>query len=310
MKQVFVNVPTNDEQKERLRAVSKDYEFIFREEGKDPYGAQIIIGNVPIAKLGKFEKLEWLQSSAVGIDKYIKKGVLKEGVLLSNAVDVHTKEVAEHCLAMLLAMVKKLFVYHDDQKDHRWVDEGKVKEISKLKVTVVGLGNIGSHLAKQLKALGVYVIGVKRTMIDKPGYVDELYTDKDLDTAIGDVDAVISILPGNKANEGLFTYERFSRMRKDALFINVGRGNLCSNETIRRVLDEKVIAGMALDVFEKEPLDKDDPLWEQEGLIITPHAAGSYHLDSAFEAFLDLCEENLKRYINDEPLKHLVEERE
>lgn len=310
MKQVLVNVPLNDSQKERFKAISPDYDFIFKDDQRDRKDVSIIIGNIPIARLKDFKKLEWLQTSAVGVDKYIKKGVLKEDTILTNAVDVHTKEVAEHCLATLLAMVKKLYIYHDDQKKHEWVDEGKVKEISKLKVTILGLGNIGSHLAKGLKALGVHVIGVKRTMIEKPDYVDELYTDKDLDLAISDVDAVVSILPGNKENEGLFTYERFCRMRPDSIFINVGRGNLCSSETIRRVLDEKIIAGMSLDVFEKEPLLKDDPLWEQEGLIITPHAAGNYHLDSAFEAFLDLAEDNLKRFINNRPLKHVVKERE
>ena len=310
MKQVLVNVPLNDSQKERFKAISDELEFIFKGEEKDSRDVSVIIGNISVTRLKEFEKLEWLQTSAVGVDKYIKKGVLKEDTILTNAVDVHTKEVAEHCLAMLLAMVKKLYTYHDDQKAHVWKDEGQVKEISKLKVTIVGLGNIGSHLAKQLKALGVYVIGVKRTLIEKPDYIDKLYTNKDLDLAISDVDAVVSILPGIRENEGLFTYERFSKMRKDAIFINVGRGNLCTSETIKRVLDDRLISAMSLDVFEKEPLTKDDPLWEQENLIITPHAAGNYHLDSAFEAFLDLCEDNLRRYIRKEPLRHVVEERE
>jgi len=310
MKQVLVNVRLNDSQKERFKAISEDYEFIFKDEMKDTKDVSIIIGNMPVSRLKEFEKLEWIQTSAVGVDKYIKKGVLKDDTILTNAVDVHTKEVAEHSLVMLLAMVKKLYVYHDDQKAHVWKDEGQVKEISKLKVTIVGLGNIGKHLAKDLKALGVYVIGVKRTMIEKPDYIDELYTTKDLDLAISDADAVVSILPGNKENEGLFTYERFSRMRKDAIFINVGRGNLCTSETVRRVLDDKLISAMSLDVFEKEPLSKDDPLWEQEGLIITPHAAGNYHLDSAFEAFLDLAEDNLRRFIRNEPLRYVVKDRE
>ena len=102
MKQVLVNVPLNDSQKERFKAISDELEFIFKGEEKDSRDVSVIIGNISVTRLKEFEKLEWLQTSAVGVDKYIKKGVLKEDTILTNAVDVHTKEVAEHCLAMLL----------------------------------------------------------------------------------------------------------------------------------------------------------------------------------------------------------------
>ncbi len=311
MKKVLVNVPIDAETKKRFEDISDQYCFVYREDREeDKKDVQIIIGNYPPARLKEFEKLEWIQSGAVGIDAYIKKGILKDGVLLTNAVDVHTKEVAEHTLAVLLAMVKKLYVYHDDQRAHIWRDEGRVKEIAKLKVAIIGLGNIGKHLAKNLKALGVYVIGVKQTMIEKPEYIDELYLKEDLDKAISDVDAVVAILPGNAENAGLFTLDTFKKMRSDTVFLNVGRGNLYSPETLNRVLDEKIIAGIYSDVFYKEPLLKDDPLWDKERMLITPHAAGSYHLQSAFEAFLDLAEENLRRYIENKELKNIVTKRE
>ena len=306
MKRVFVNVPIGSETRKRFEAISDEYEFVY-EEDKD---ANIIIGNVSPMKLKSFRNLEWIQSTAVGVDRYIRKGVLNEGVILTNAVDIHTKEVAEHTLAMLLSMVKKLYLYRDDQKKHEWADEGKVKEFSSLKVTIVGYGNIGRYLAKLLYSLGIHVNGVKRTMIEKPKEIEKLYLIEDLHEAISDADAVVAILPGNKENEGLFTLNVFKAMKRDAIFINVGRGNLYTKETLKEVLDEKIVAAIASDVYDTEPLSRNSELWDYPNLIVTPHVAGGYHLDSAFEAFIDLAADNLERYISGKELRHIVHERD
>ena len=306
MKKVCVAASLTAEQKRRLEASCPQYEFVYEREED----AQIVIGYLPVSELKCFEKLEWLQTLSAGVERYIAKDALNDGVILTNAAGVHTREVAEHLLAVLLMMVKKLHIYRDDQKKHVWKDEGRVKEISKLRVTILGLGDIGSYLAKQLKTLGIHVIGVKRKAIEKPDYVDELYTNKDLDKAIADVDAVISLLPGNSENAGLFTVDTFRKMRSDCIFINAGRGNLCDEETLQRVLDEKIIDAIAADVYPREPLPAESPLWDCENLMVTPHAAGGYHLDSAMETLIDLCIENLNRYSEGRPLRNLINERE
>ncbi len=306
MKKVCVAASLTAEQKRRLEEACPDYEFVYSLDES----AQIVIGYLPIEKLKRFEKLEWLQTLSAGVERYIARGALKQGVILTNASGVHTREVAEHLLAVLLMMVKKLHIYRDDQKKHVWKDEGKVKEISKLRVTILGLGDIGSYLARQLKALGIHVIGVKRKAIEKPDCVDELYMSDEMFKAIGDVDAVISLLPGNRENVGLFNVDTFRQMRSDCIFINAGRGNLCDEKTLKTVLDEKIIAAIAADVYPKEPLPAESPLWDYDNLMVTPHAAGGYHLDSAMETLLDLCIENLNRYSQDKPLKNLISERE
>ena len=140
-------------------------------------------------------------------------------------------------------------------------------------------------------------------------YLDELYLKEDLEKAISDVDVVVSILPGTGENVHLFTLDTFRKMRRDAIFVNVGRGNLYSEETLVQVLDEKLVEAVVTDVFEKEPLDPSSRLWGYDNLIITPHCAGGYHLDSAYAAFIDLCIENLKRYKEGRPLLNVVEER-
>ena len=304
--QVASHLKFTDEQKKELEAVSDQLSFVYQKDTD----ADIILGNVKADSLKEYKNLKWIQTAAVGIDNYIKKGVLNEGVILTNAVNVHSREVAEHTLAMILNMVKKLYLYRDDQHKHLWSDEGMVKQYDELKVCIVGLGDIGNTLAKMLKALGMYVIGVKRTMILKPNHIDELYTSEELDKAISDVDVVVTVLPGNKENENLFSLETFKKMRPDAIMINVGRGNLYSEETLKEVLDNKIIAAISSDVYLKEPLDPSSDLWDKRNLIVTPHVAGGYHLYSAIESFLDLCKDNLNRYLNGEKLKNIVTIRE
>ena len=306
MKKVFVTIRTDDRQKERFAAISDQYEFVYERDTD----ANVILGNYSPEKLKEFRNLEWIQTAAVGVDAFIRDGRLKEDVILTNAVDVHSVEVAEHLFAMIMSMARKFHLYRDDQKEHLWSDEGMTKELTKLRVAIIGFGDIGKTLAKLLKGIGIYVIGVKRTMIEKPSYLDELYTDRDLDKAIGDVDFVVSVLPGNRENAYLFTTDTFRKMKPDTVFINAGRGNLFTTGTIREILDQKIIAAVALDVFEEEPLPKDSPLWDYRNLVITPHVAGSYRLESTYERFYALAEENLRRFISGQELLHEVKERE
>lgn len=309
MKKVFVNVDFNDEQKKKLESVSNEYSFIYKED-ESVYDSDIIVGNYPPAQLKKFSNLKLLLLTAVGYDAYIKKGVITDNTILCNAVDVHSKEVAEHTLGLILELVKNLHLYKNNQAKHIWHDEGKVKSVDGLRVAIIGFGDIGNALAKMLKGLGMYVIGVKRKMIEKPDYIDELHTNKDMDEVISNVDVVVTILPGTAENVHLFTMDTFKKMKPDTVLVNCGRGNLYDSEVLYEVLDKKIIKAAAADVFEVEPLPQDSKLYDLDNFVVTPHIAGFFHLDSAKEVFLDLICENLRRYINNEELKYIVTERE
>lgn len=306
MKKVFISYKLNDDERKRIESISDQYEFIYEPDTS----AEVVIGNYSPNKLSEYKNLKWLQTAAIGVDNYIKPSILQSDTVLTNAVGIHSQEVAEHIFAMMMSMLKNLHLYRDNQSEKTWHDEGVVKSYKDLKVTIVGFGDIGNYLARMLKALGMYVIGVKRTMIEKPDYVDELYIDKDLKKAISNVDVVVSVLPGNLNNKYLFTLDTFKTMGKDTIFINAGRGNLYTEETLFEVLDNKIIKAIGVDVFEKEPLDPNSKLWGYKNVVITPHVAGFFHLHSAHEAFVDLIEENLRRYINNQELKFTVEERD
>ena len=309
MKKVFVNVKFNDEQKKKLESVSSNYQFVY-DQSNDIYDSEIIIGNYPANDLKNFKNLELLLLTAVGYDAFIKKGVLNDSTILCNAVDIHSREVAEHTLALLIELVKKLNLYKNNQTNRLWHDEGIVKSYSGLRVAIIGFGDIGNCLAKMLKGLGMYVIGVKRKMIEKPDYIDELHTNKDMDEVISNVDAVVSLLPGTAENVHLFTMDTFKKMKPDTVFINCGRGNLYEEEVLYEVLKNRVIAAAAADVFEVEPLPENSKLYELDNFVATPHVAGFFHLDSALDDYLNLICDNLKRYDNGEELRYVVTERE
>ena len=309
MKKVFVNVKFSNEQKKKLEAVSNDYEFVY-EKDDSIFDSEIIVGNYPAAELKNFKNLELLLLTAVGYDAFIKKGVLNDNTILCNAVDVHSREVAEHTLALVLQLVKNLHLYKNNQAKHMWHDEGTVKSVEGLRVGIIGFGSIGRCFAKLCKGLGMYTIGVKRTMIDKPDYLDELYTNKDMDNVISNVDVVVSILPGTSENYHLFTMDTFKKMKPDTILVNCGRGNLYDSEVLYEVLDKKIIKAAAADVFEVEPLLENSKLYDLENFVVTPHIAGFFHLASAKEEFLDLICDNLKRYANKEELRYVVTQRE
>lgn len=309
MKKVFVNVKFNNEQKQKLESVSNDYKFIY-DKNDDIYDSDIIVGNYPASELKNFKNLELLLLTAVGYDAYIKKGILNDSTILCNAVDVHSREVAEHTLALILELVKNLHLYKNNQSNRIWHDEGTVKSINGLRVGIIGFGSIGRCLAKLCKGLGMYTIGVKRTMIEKPEYLDELYTNGDMDKVISDVDVLVSVLPGSQENYHLFTMDTFMKMKPDTVLINCGRGTLYDDEVLYEVLSKKIIKAAAADVFAVEPLPQDSKLYELDNFVITPHIAGFFHLDSAKEDFLNLICDNLSRYAKGEELRYVVQERE
>lgn len=309
MKKVFVNVKLSDEQKKKLETLTNDYKFIY-DKNEDIYDSEIIVGNYHASDLYKFKNLELLLLSAVGYDAYIKKGILNDNTILCNAVDVHSKEVAEHTVALILELVKNLHLYKNNQAKHLWHDEGTVKSFDGLRVAIIGFGDIGNSLAKMLKGLGMYIIGVKRKMIEKPDYIDELHTNADLDEVISNVDVVVTILPGTAENVHLFTMDTFKKMKPDTVLVNCGRGNLYDTAVLEEVLEKKIIKAAAADVFEIEPLPENCKLYDLDNFVLTPHIAGFFHLDSAKEDFLNLICDNLSRYAKGEELRYVVNYRE
>lgn len=203
---VLIVMPFKDKHKELMAQTFPQVEFIYERNPEKNLveSVEVIIGNVKPSLLKDAKNLKWLQLNSAGTDGYCEKGILPMQTILTNATGAYGLALSEYMLAVLMAMQKKLYSYHDNQKQSLWKDEGEVTSIFASTILVVGLGDIGSCFAKQVKALGAKVIGIKRRLGEKPDYVDELVSLDKLNEYLPKVDIVATVLPGTKATYHIF----------------------------------------------------------------------------------------------------------
>ena len=311
MKQVLVTIPVQEAHKERIRNIAADCAVNFIPAGKvteeQVAEASVIIGNIPAKFIKASEKLELLQLESAGADAYLPAGVLSSKTTLCNSTGAYNRTVSEHSVALTLMLMKKLYLYRDQQKKNCWNDLGEAVSPVGATILVVGLGEIGLQYARIMKAMGAYVIGVKRRAGGRNDWVDELVPTDEIDSVLPRADVIFSILPNTKQTVHFYTEERFRRMKSSALFINCGRGNAVEGTVLLKALQEGQIAAAAIDVTEEEPLSKDSPLWQQENLVITPHVAGGYHIPHTLECIVDIACENLDHWVKGEDFCNVVD---
>ena len=315
MKRILVAIQTGQAEQARFRQIAeecqKECEFLFTtmEEAteKEIAEADFIVGNVSPQKIRASEKLQVLQLFSAGADPYLKPGILSEKTLLCNATGAYGQAVSEHAFALTMMLIKKLHLYRSSQMRSCWEDHGMVSSLSGATVLVVGLGDIGLSYARMVKAMGAKVIGVKRRSGDCPEYVDKLVLTTEIDAVLPEADVILSVLPSTKETAYFYTEERFAKMKKTAMFVNCGRGNAVSSDTLLRALQSGQIKAAAIDVCEMEPLPPDSPLWGEENLVITSHVAGNFHLDSIYRGVIEIACENLKHWLTGEDLLNVVD---
>lgn len=308
---ILITMGVKEHHEEELKKSAAGAELLFVPADKvrldELADADVIIGNIPPELLPAATNLRWLQLNTAGADAFCKKGVLKDDVLLTNATGAYGLALSEHLLAQLLAMMKKLYPYYDNQKKAIWHDEGQVTSIENATVLILGIGDIGRAFARRVKALGAYVIGVRRRTGSKPVGIDELGTLKNLDSLLARADVVVSILPSTAATTGLFDKGRFAAMKKGAYFLNIGRGNAVVTNDLIEAMRAGHLAGAALDVTDPEPLPESHPLWQTPGVYITPHISGDDHLPATQDRIVQIAARNLAAFLKGEPLENLVD---
>lgn len=297
MKHILVVIPINQQQKSYLEACDPEGRFVYRscEEVtvEQVEAADVIIGNAPADMVSRCEHLQLMQLNSAGADAYIKDGVIREGTVLANATGAYGLAVAEHLLTMTLMLMKNMHRYHSNQLACEWKDEGTVTSFYQARTLVIGLGDIGCEYAKRAKAMGSYVVGVKRRKSQKPEYVDELYTMGMLETELAKADVVAMFLPGTKETYHIMNEEMLRRMKRGSILMNGGRGTAIDQTALKMVLDEGYLRGAALDVTVPEPLPSEDPLWKAKNILITPHVSGGYHLPETLERIVRIAGNNL-----------------
>ncbi len=330
MKNILVTIPVEPAHVEKLKAAGAGCEFRFKQAAplpslvkaplpfenllktepvtqEDIDWADIILGNVKGAMLHGSEKLQWLQTNSAGVEEYIKPGVLAQGAQLTNATGAYGLAIAEHMLAMLLGIFKKLELYRDAQKSGAWESLGAVRSIYGSTVLVLGMGDIGGEFGKRCKALGAKVIGVRRTNAQKPDYADEVRLIDELDEILPQADVVAITLPGTEATRNLINRSRIESMKPGAVLLNVGRGYIVDTEALCDALESGALSGAGVDVTEPEPLPSEHRLWQIPTAVVTPHISGFYHLKETHERIVGIMADNLGRFLRGEPLRNQVD---
>jgi phosphoglycerate dehydrogenase-like enzyme len=211
-------------------------------------------------------------------------------------------------MAFVLAFARGLQRYIPQQMRREWrpagLDEGVV-HLPEATALVVGVGGIGSEVARLCSAFGMRVIGVDERRREAPPGVAELHRADELDALLPQADFVILTVPHTPETEGFMNRARFQQMKRTAFFINIGRGLTTRLDDLVAALEAGEIAGAGLDVFEVEPLPADHKLWTRPGVLLTPHTAGygPYLDERRFEIILDNC----RRFQAGQPLRNLVD---
>lgn len=270
-----------------------------------------ITWSVRPAQIAAAKKLRWIHSPAAAVHQLIFPELVHGNIILTNAREVHGPVVAEHVIALIFALAKNIPGSVRLQQDHvwgqqiLWDDRPRVREVAGATVGLVGLGSIGRAVAKSAKALGMRVVAAREHPEKGREVADVIFGPAQIEEVFRQGDYIVLAAPVTDNTKAIANAERLALMKPDACLINVGRGPLVDEAAVAAALRERKIGGAALDVFPKEPLTADSPLWDVPYLLITPHTAAL--TDKLWERHYVLFSENLRRYLKGQPLLGLVD---
>lgn len=300
MKKIYTFIPLKTEHKKILESSSSNCEFIHLglikptlEQVKD---ANVIIGNIPVDILKNIPDLEFVQLNSAGTNGYADNPDFPKNVALANASGAYGVAISECILAGILTLMKHIPSYIKNQSNHEWKDEGSVKSIYGSNILVLGLGDIGKEFSKRAYTMGAHITGIKRNVKDKPEYIDKLCTMDSLYDELEKADIIVSSLPGSKSTYHLLDEKALNYVKKQPIFVNVGRGTLIDSCVLEKALIENIFSGAYIDVTDPEPLPKESNLWNINNLIITPHVTGGYHLEETLNRIVQISATNIKNH--------------
>jgi phosphoglycerate dehydrogenase-like enzyme len=301
----------SDIQELRQAAPSLNIVFPSRENlAKELVDADAVVGGLNREQFLSAKKLKWMQITSAGVENYLS-GIpeLKDSpVTVTNMKIVQGVEIADHALALLLGLTRRIDIAVADRANENWrslAQYGPPLELQGKTAVIVGVGGIGTQIAVRAKAFGMTVIGVDPKDIPYSPYLDRTVWPDRLDTVLPEADVVFISAPHTPQTDKMIKAQQFALMKKGALFIAVSRGKIYDNLALVEALKSGHIAGAGLDVTETEPLPKGHPLWKTGRVIITPHIAG--RSDGEGPRYFELWKDNLVRFSKGEPLRHTVD---
>jgi phosphoglycerate dehydrogenase-like enzyme len=328
---VVIHPPVDAARLERLRMAAPSVTFVNAADEpkavREMPDADAFLGKLTPPMLAAAGRLRWVQSFTASLEHYLFPALVEHPSVLTNMRGLFSDVIADQVLGYVLCFARNLHTYIRNQSERKWApvggEAGRVSfaagpgEVSPIDrahrhladqtVGVVGLGAIGSEVARRAKAFGMRVVAVDPRRINRPPEVEWLRPPGELPALLTESDYVVIAAPHTPATARMFGRDQFRQMKPMAYLINVGRGAIVDLAALTDALRAGAIAGAALDVFEVEPLPADHPLWECPNVIVTPHVAG--YSPRIAERHLGVLVENVGRFVAGRPLLNVADKR-
>ncbi len=289
----FVHATTPEQRAEGLRDCDIAYTWILK-----------------APELATATRLKWLHTSAVAVETLCLDDLFARGIIVTNTRGVQAVPIAEHVMAVVLALSKQLPFVLDNQRQARWAQNeftgDRLPWLLKGKTLgLVGVGTIGSEIARRAQAFDMKVIALRRQpAYGVIGHVEKVYGKDRLDEFLSKTHVLVIAAPLTPETRNLLGAAQFAQLPHGALVVNVGRAKIIDTDALMDALDSGHLAGASLDVFPHEPLPPDHRLWTTPNVLLTPHTSGfrQGHWDEVIELFAD----NIDRFAKGEPLKFRI----
>lgn len=282
--------------------IKNEKNLIYSDELKD---VEVLITYNPFLTLDitKMEKLKWIQLFSNGVDQLPKSYLSTSSIAVTNNKSSYNIPIAEWIILKILEIYKNSYSFYKNMDKQLWHEDYSLLELDGKVVGILGTGGIAGETAKRLQGFDVTILGYN-TKGTQTLYFDKCYCKSEMNEMLKKCDIVINLLPSTKETYHIIGKERFEAMKEQAVFINVGRGNTVDEVILINYIENKKFRGVALDVFEKEPLVKDSKLWKLENVFVSPHNAWISEKNN--EKIYALVYENMKRYAGKEEFINLV----
>lgn len=267
---------------------------------------EIFFGHDALAVTSTAKNLRWFAFCYAGVEAYLSDSAwANPDCIFTNSAGAYGVTISEHVIMVLLMLLRQMPRTQRRMANRQWHRVESMRSIRGLRMTIVGMGDIGTHVARTAHAMGAHVTGLRRNpaKASDPAF-DQVCPMDQLNRVLPRTDALVLCVPATAETVGLLSRARIELLPEDAYVVNVGRGSAVDQDALMDALRGGRLAGAALDVMIPEPLPPDHPLWRTPNLILTPHCSGNTSLGYTRDRIVDMFLENLERYAAGEPLLH------
>lgn len=306
---VLITSRFKDEEIKSLESLG--YEVVFKDERKLTFTDEIkdidiMVGSFPFDKvdIDLFPNLKWVQLLTVGIDHVPVDKTLNRNIILTNNRGAYSIPISEWIVLKILEMLRNSKEFYEKQRNKIWKVDTSLLELYGKTVGFIGTGSIAKEAAKRLEPFGVDILGLNSSGKDVEHF-HRCFGIDNLKEMVSKCDFIIITIPYTKATHHLIDVDVFSSMKDGTYLVNIARGSIIDETSLIKSLKSGKIRKAALDVFEEEPLPEDNPLWQLDNIIISPH--NSWASEMFQRRRFKTTYNNLKNYINNEELFNVVD---